>query len=93
MSDDCEGDLFISRLSSNGTVSYDSALNNYTISKHIKGTMDCVIITLLCGEYSSLENKEINYSADYYEYTGLFDAPLGGMEIFVAKNIEYAVKN
>ncbi len=92
---DCESDLFIKRLSSSGIISYDSTLNNYIISKHIEGTIDCVIITVFCEEYENfkgLENKQINYSADYYEYTGSFNPPLGGMGIFVAKNVEYSVK-
>ncbi|WP_291726700.1 hypothetical protein [Bernardetia sp.] len=89
----CEGNTFIKHLSGEGVVKYDSALNSYAITNHVEGTIDCIIVTLLCGEnYSSLVDKEIEYSCDYYEYERLYEFPLVGTEIFVAKNIDYSVK-
>ncbi|WP_041264043.1 hypothetical protein [Bernardetia litoralis] len=88
----CEGDIFIKRLSGEGVVKYDSTLNGYTVSSHMEGTIDCIIITLFCEDYSSLLDKEISYSCDYYEYNGFYNPPLGGTEIFVGKNINYSTK-
>jgi hypothetical protein len=83
----CEGTIFIKRLSGEGTVRYDSAINGYVVSKGFP--IDCYIVTLLCGDYSDISGKEINYTCDYYEYNGFFDPPIGGMEVFVGKNMDY----
>lgn len=88
----CEENIFIRHLSSEGIVKYDSALNRYTISNHVEGTIDCVIVTLLCGEYDALVGKDVEYSCDYYEYNGIYESPLAGTKIFIAKNIDYSVK-
>lgn len=85
----CEGDIFIKRLSGEGVVKYDSTLNGYTVSSHVEGTIDCIIITLFCEDYSNLLGKEISYSCDYYEYNGFYDSPLAGTEVFVGKKLNY----
>ena len=86
----CEGTIFIKRLSGEGIVKYDSAINGYTIFNGFP--IDCQIVTLFCEDYSHLLGKQIEYTCDYYEYNGFYDPPLGGTDVFVAKNINYSIK-
>lgn len=62
---------------------FRSDINKYVIIYRVNNTYDCQIRGILCDDYSNLLGNSIIFSGDVYEYYGGYQAPIGGLEIFI----------